>query len=257
MEFGLANDRSPYTWIGVISVGKKVEEASVAETEGFAKTGYQEIGKTHEGMVRKSERKEMHHSVGEMLIWAVHLVSSMRGIGYAFGPPEYTLDVERPRLAPGRFLRGALWRIGVASVLSTGMLLVVVARQSLRVAILQYIIPLSSTSPVLHFISNVASYFAVGFGLWANMNIGAEVVSIVSLTIIQSLRFLLPPTSRLRPHPFNSLDYPALFVSPYWPDRGVAMFWRKNWHSLFRRTFTGSLITISNGLRGRLMILTR
>lgn len=155
MEFGLAIDRSPYTWIGVISAGKKVEQATAPEREGFANTGYEEIGKTHEKLVVKQERKEMHHSVGEMIFWSINLLSSMRGIGFAFGPPEYTLDVSRPRQRPGRFLLGAGRRILVAHFISTTMLLVVVARQSLRNSILQSFIPL----PVvwLHHIANIAS----------------------------------------------------------------------------------------------------
>ena len=98
----------------------------------------------------------MHHSIGEMIFWSINLLSSMRGIGFAFGPPEYTLDVSRPRQRPIRFLAGALRRIAVAHFISTTMLLVVVARQSLRIAFLQAFLPL----PVawLHLLANVASY---------------------------------------------------------------------------------------------------
>lgn len=117
IEWGTARDRSPYVWIGfnneigpdevekveakagdatetnaelVGEVGKPQAETGSTNADGSTKVFQEDIVNSHnpasQEVEKAAETEEKKDSAVAIFVGALHLLASMRGIGYAFGP---------------------------------------------------------------------------------------------------------------------------------------------------------------------------
>lgn len=248
LTWGLARDRSHYAWLGFLDekkmegMGKEESNVGAKATRrrGKAKNGFMQVADAQAGAAsaaaQEAEVKTIvagrYDSPYQIAMSTIHLLTSMRGVGYAFGPPVHALKYSAPaRKTNPQFFKAALSGLIVAHVASTLCLIVIVTPQEQRVAILQSFVPRFIPASALENFCLFASYIAVGLSLHANMNIGFESTSLVALVLNLTLRAVAP--THYRPERFNSLEYPTLFDRPYWPSEGVGSFWRSRWHGLF------------------------
>jgi hypothetical protein len=161
---------------------------------------------------------------------ALHLFASMRGIGYAFGPPIRSLAPSPPRdhLA---FLRCAVYRSIKAHLISISCFLIIIHRQTLVPTLLhQYLLPFLSLAQVQP-LANVLAYLSVGLSLQSDMQVGSDNQSIICLLLSH-----LPLPAAIRPT-FDSREWAPMFDRPFQPE-SVTVFWSQQWHPLFRKPFT-------------------
>ncbi|KAM0748048.1 hypothetical protein T439DRAFT_328032 [Meredithblackwellia eburnea MCA 4105] len=266
LEWGLAVDRTPYQWIGFEGLGedgrpKGVER--VAETaegsedvkakgskddttsvvsgsihpDGTRKLAEDDVGEHGDAAVVKavsSHTAAVKDSPLQVFLSSLHLLTAMRGIGYAFGPPSHSLGPTPPR-APLAFFRSAMLDLIKAHIISTLSLIIIINRQTtlphlLHNSLLPFL-PVESLQPL----ANTVAYFFVGISLWAQMVIGHAGASLAFFVSTSLLRTILP--NSLRPPPFDSREWPPLFNSPAVP-RSITVFWSSQWHALFRKPFT-------------------
>lgn len=188
---------------------------------------------THEHDVKRIRFSASHSHPLDILLDSLHLLSSMRYIGYAAGPPVNHL-APRPPQDKRRFAKGALYRFARSHVISTICLLFIIHRDTLVPSYLAQYLPHKTALPVAH----ALSYFAVGVSLHAQMCIGFEGASLFFLVLS-----LVPWPKRLRPSfAFDAREWTPLFWRP-WDITSVSEFWAMRWHSLFRRPFLATGFT--------------
>lgn len=148
---------------------------------------------------------------------ALHLLTAMRGIGYAFGPPPKSLAPSPPK-ARGEFFRRAAARFVRSHIIATIGVWVIIERHRLVPQFLQaYLLPFVTVVQVQP-LANVLAYLAVGVSLHAQMLVGFEGAAIVFLAIDY-----LPLPEAIKPT-FDSREWPDLFHRPFEPET-VTIFW--------------------------------
>ncbi|GAA5921144.1 hypothetical protein JCM1841_002437 [Sporobolomyces salmonicolor] len=190
---------------------------------------------------------------------AFHLMCSMRGAGYAWGPPprsrghsSHSHDRQHDRGPPpsptrSQFLRKQAVSFAHAHVLSTLCLAYQVAhRDGLVVPFLLSILPFSSSSPLVAYaaekMANSLAYLTVGVSLYAQMLVGFAGVAIGTTIVSKAVNSVLDSMSAktVWRWNFDPREWPPLFDRPFekMGEGGVAGFWGKRWHALFRGPFT-------------------
>ncbi|GAA6004478.1 wax synthase family protein [Rhodotorula paludigena] len=183
---------------------------------------------------------------------AFHLLTSLRGIGYTWGPPLRSLAPPSPTHAA--FVRRAAYMFVYSHVVSTLCLaLQVLDRDGLLAPFLARqlsLLPVSAPAAVAEFISSTTSRLCIGVSLYAQMNIGFEGACLAFFlchhatnALLSRLANALPPNWAKRVSwrsTFDLREYPPLFDRPFaaMGDGGLASFWGKRWHALFRGPFT-------------------
>ncbi|GAA5914721.1 hypothetical protein JCM5296_001961 [Sporobolomyces johnsonii] len=190
---------------------------------------------------------------------ALHLMCSMRGAGYAWGPPPRSRrhssqahDRQReydPPSPPTRaqFLRTHAISFVQSHVLSTLCLAYQVAhRDGLVVPFLLRTFPFPSSSPSVAYAAektaNSLAYLTVGVSLYAQMLVGFAGVAIgtaIASKVVNSALDSMSTKTAWR-WTFDTREWPPLFDRPFakMGEGGVAGFWGKRWHALFRGPFT-------------------
>lgn len=209
--------------------GDDADVDPTTRTNGTTKLYEADIGtKGAPALVKSSQQSYIAaHPSSPLSIFidSVHLLTSLRGFGYAFGPSSHH---RHPRKHPSHFLRSALLSLAISHLISTTCLALIIHRHSAVPTLLSHLpLPLSTIQPT----ANVISYIAVGVSLHAQMEIGFALASIAFVVGTAFLRALLPP--QFRPAPFDSREFPPLFDTPFKP-KSVTKFWSAQWHALFR-----------------------
>lgn len=202
---------------------------STTRTNGTTKLYEPDIGTRGAPALVKSSQKSYaaSHPSSPLTIFlnSFHLLTSLRGFGYAFGPPSHH---RHPRKHSLHFLRSALASLAISHLISITCLALIIHRHSAVPSLLSHLsLPLRALQPT----ANVLSYLAVGVSLHAQMETGFAMASIAFVVGTAILRALLPPA--FRPAPFDSREFPPLFDTPYKP-KSVTKFWSAQWHALFR-----------------------
>ncbi|GAA5820407.1 hypothetical protein JCM3770_002432 [Rhodotorula araucariae] len=171
---------------------------------------------------------------------AAHLLSSLRGIGYTWGPPLRSLA--RPSTSERAFVRRAVGAFVLAHAVSTACLaLQVLDRDGELAPLLLQLAPVLSP-PAARFISVTLARLGVGASLHAQMNIGAEGASLVfyALHRLTNAVLALGGSKVTWRTDFDLREYPPLFDKPFeaMGEGGLAGFWGQRWHALFRDVFT-------------------
>ncbi|KAK4052643.1 hypothetical protein OIO90_004271 [Microbotryomycetes sp. JL221] len=157
---------------------------------------------------------------------ALHLVTTFRGVGYAFGPKPQALPPVYHASNLERFLLRSFKRLVRSHVISNLCTIIMVHRNDLVPQLIQNHTLVSHE--LAQSLSNILSYLSVGISLHAQMLIGFEGCKL----FLASLSFILPKIFT-----FDTREWPDLFWMPFLPNN-VTEFWSKHWHHLFRDPFT-------------------
>lgn len=196
-----------------------------------------------------------------ILLSALHLLTSMRGIGYVFGPPMKHLPT--PPRSEQQFATGAIVTFFSASAISTACVaLQVLDRDGQLPDFLATVIPCLPPSAAVFF-SALTSRICIGLSLWVQMKIGFSGLAVgywllhhLTNYALDTVPFFKHVTWRSK---FDTREYPPLFNRPFsgMGDGGCSRFWSAKWHFLFRAVFTGTLYNPSSKLAKKLGIPKR
>lgn len=213
VEWGLAKDLTPYTWIGLDGHHGK-QKRDILE--------------------RLREQHKEKDDLGAILRWTISLLLSMRGIGWSMGPPQSAIAAHSPRSKSG-FLAHTLVSILWSHFVVVLCAICVISPLSSRITFLSTLFP-SLDTPLLEIFAAALAAAGLGTATFAGLTLGYHLQSILFLvltTLLRSTRFL--PES-LAPLPFDPRAYPPLLNRP-WHPKSVTHFWSKQWHSFFSRPF--------------------
>jgi hypothetical protein len=177
----------------------------------------------------------------QVLADATHLLTSLRGIGYAWGPPLKALPA--PEHSHGVFLRKAAKEFVTAHTISTlALAFQVLHRDDLLAPFLSSNIPYLSPK-LAHSFSSLLARILVGLSLHAQMLIGFAGANIVFLLLAYLTNYIVSRFPERwgwtwRAH-YDVREYPPLFNKPFerLGEGGVTAFWGKRWHALFRSSY--------------------
>ncbi|GAA5937155.1 hypothetical protein JCM3775_001566 [Rhodotorula graminis] len=191
---------------------------------------------------RDAQSAAQQHDPLRTLVDATHLVSSLRGVGYLWGPPLRSLA--RPAPSHAAFVRRALAQFVLAHAVSTACVaLQVLDRDGELAPVLARAVPLLSPGAA-QLVSATIARLGIGASLHAQMNIGAEGVSLGLYAAHRALNAVLDRVGGGKAvkwrSTFDVREYPPLFDRPFaaMGEGGLAGFWGHRWHALFRDVFT-------------------
>ncbi|KAL8276653.1 hypothetical protein RQP46_010921 [Phenoliferia psychrophenolica] len=254
LEWGLAVDRKPYQWIGFDGLGKESdewkEEDSTKKKEGAEESliprnpdgtpklledDIGEHGRPAVVTAAHSVRAGQRDGPWRIFLSSLHLLTAMRGIGYAFGPPAHSLAPPPPR-EPRLFLKYTLSTLLQAHVLNTACVLLMINRDTTLPHFLHtYLLPFLPLK-LLTNISHIIAYMFVPISLHFQIVIGLSAISLLFFAFNNLFRTILPTS--LQPARFDAREWPPLFNRAFAP-RSVTHFWGGGqWHHLFRKPFT-------------------
>ncbi|ORY89423.1 hypothetical protein BCR35DRAFT_300604 [Leucosporidium creatinivorum] len=218
LEWGTAADLTPYTWVGFV------------ETEEGKAVGPKESKEDLEAIRRNQAEKD---GPLDIISWTILLLGSMRGNGWAFGPPPRSLAPHPPRQLLA-FLRSTLFEITWSHLSLVSCAVVLLARQPSRMVFFSTLFP-SLPDSTLRILSEAVATMALGTGAFAGLTLGMQIAILVVFVPTELLRLLPLPTA-LKPNPFDARQYPPLFLRP-WAPENVSHFWSQQWHSFFSLPF--------------------
>lgn len=190
----------------------------------------------------------------QILSDSIHLLTSMRGLGYAFGPSSETLAPSPTKGDYLGFFKQAIQEVIKSHILSTICLIVTIEQYNLVPFLLhKYLLPfLTPDGSIIQQLSNVLSYTAVGTSLYAQMNLGFQGFSLLYLFSHLLLRLL--PFSFFHPKEFETREWTPLFNSPFGFDKlSVTTFWSSKWHGMFRQAFLAAGFNPTVGILKRVI----
>ncbi|GAA5965127.1 hypothetical protein JCM21900_003658 [Sporobolomyces salmonicolor] len=241
LEWGLAEDLLPYTWVGFDEPGEASENGEAKNGRAAAKgTGPDKKDVKKEAKKRRIQRKREHletlrrqqdtDSPWQIVKSTLHLLYSMRGNGYVFG----TTSTDPFPLEPRPFLRRLLLEIAWSHPLLVFCAALLLEPTTSRDA---YAYALFPSFPVeyAHLVGEGVTGLSMGIAVFAALTLGYSVATLLVFSANHLLR-RLPIPSALKPPPFDAREYPPLFNFAEIPS-SVAVFWSKQWHSFFSRPF--------------------
>ncbi|GAA6030953.1 hypothetical protein JCM8097_008954 [Rhodosporidiobolus ruineniae] len=188
-------------------------------------------------------RTEQRHHPLRVLADAAHLLTAMRGVGYAWGPPLRSLA--KPAPSHGAFLQRAAGEFALAHAVGTGGLALQVLHRDGQLAPLFLRVVPFLPAAVAEEAAGLTARLLVGVTLYYQMLIGFSGANVLFLLLAHLTNSVL---DRLLPARwgwtwravFDTREYPPLFDAPFerMGEGGVSGFWGKRWHALFRSSFT-------------------
>ncbi|GAA5939926.1 hypothetical protein JCM10213_004878 [Rhodosporidiobolus nylandii] len=258
LEWGLARDLTPYTWVGheeqvrekevkngFASAGSSADESANGSANGSAGDGKAEkqLSKEQQKRRRAEEKKAEHSRLlslraqqarteGPMMILrsTLHLLIAMRGQGYAFCG---TSTLPFPR-SPRAFFRRLSLEIAWSHPLLTACAALLLEPATSRDAWLAAHIPAAVSRSQTHLLGEAITGLSMGVAVFAALTLGYSLATMLVFLPNVVGRAVLP--ARLRPPPFDARSYPPLFNFARRPS-SVSRFWSKQWHSFFSRPF--------------------
>lgn len=94
-------------------------------------------------------------------------------------------------------------------------------------ALSRFLPSLSPSKSTLYIAGEALGTAGTGIGAFAGLTLGFSIASLLSFTILNGSRVLLPAS--ISPKPFDARHYPPLFQAP-WRIESVAKFWAQSWH---------------------------
>lgn len=232
-RYGCAKDLTPYTWVGFAEdalASVKEEDRKVEELSGIKrKVQRAKVSRRRATELRK--RAAEQDTPFEIIVSTIHLLLSMRGIGYLASPPPHALSPPLPR-QPLAFLARILIEIAWSHALLTVCCITLVTPPATRLAFLaSYLPPLSDLH--LYYISETLTGLSLGAAAYTGLTSGFWTL-VLPAFLLQTACQVLP--SAIRPPAWDSRQYPPLFQAP-WAPSSVAGFWSVRWHAFFSRPF--------------------
>lgn len=200
-----------------------------------------------------------------ILLSALHLLSSMRGVGYVFGPPMRHLP--GPPTSERQLVQTAIVSFVGASLISTACIaLQTLDRDGLLAPYFVVAVPFLPPSGAT-FLSALTARISVGLSLWVQMKIGFSGLTLGFWLLHHLTNRTLDWLERHGPaqwhlswrSTFDPREFPPLFNAPFsgMGEGGCTRFWSAKWHFLFRAVFTGTLYSPATWVARRLGIPKR
>ncbi|BGP19525.1 hypothetical protein JCM10213v2_007620 [Rhodosporidiobolus nylandii] len=175
---------------------------------------------------------------------STHLLTSMRGVGYAWGPPLRSLPDSAPSHA--EFAKRAFVSFLKAHVVATLCLaLEVYHRDALLTPALSSLLPSLFPSASSAFeTADLLARLSIGICMFMQMLVGFEGINMLFLVLSYTTNAALDAMPKSWGWTwravFDTREYPPLFDEPFGKmgEGGVSSFWGKRWHALFRSSFT-------------------
>ncbi|GAA6064264.1 hypothetical protein JCM10212_002591 [Sporobolomyces blumeae] len=247
IEWGLAEDLTPYAWVGFDGQGRKEDgkpdhggaanavakngSASSDDANETRKAQHQkhvELRKVYLRGVRK--RQAAQDSTWDVVKSTLHLLYSMRGNGYEFGTTTTRPFAREPKPFLRRLMLEMAWSHPLLVLCSATLL----EPPQSRDAYISSVLP-TMTAERAHLVGEIATGAALGTAVFAALTLGFSLATLGVFLPNVVLRNLPLPDS-VKPPPFDSREYPPLFDLSR-PPSSVAVFWSKQWHSFFSRPF--------------------
>lgn len=233
LEWGLAKDLTPYTWIGFeeeLVQRKEERKDGGAEGETHGKHYWHRMRDAKHLYALRSQAAANDGPIA-ILSSTFHLLTAMRGVGWAFGPSPRSRSRPLPR-APLPFLLRLLFELLWSHVVLVLACITLTSSSPTRTAFISSHLPsLSPSSTSL--LSETLAGLSLGITAYAGLTAGYW-TAVLPAFLLTTLARLLP--SGIRPPPFDSRQYPPLFMAPWCPT-SVSHFWRSSWHAFFTRPF--------------------
>lgn len=224
IEFGLARNLVPYTWVG-FDLDHHPKKRERKEGAGKAQTRYERAL-----LLRKDVARDATPT--RVILHTMHLLTSMRGIGYAFGSPPSPSSVVPSRPSQLSFLLSLLLQLTTAHVV------LVLCALILSTPPYELHALLSDHAPFLP--PSVVARLLVGIALGTSAYTGLTVFyfsSILPLYLLTNFIISLPFLHHsYKPLEFDGREYTSIIIQP-WSAESVGEFWREKWHSFFTRSF--------------------
>lgn len=231
LEWGLAQDLLPYTWVGFAGTTTDNGKDPSAKTPADRREA-----KKRRRAYLASLRAKQAQSDGPLAVLraTLHLLISMRGQGYDF----CGTTTEPFALSQGAFLRRLVGEIAWAHPLLTACAAVLLEPPTSRDALLYAAWP---ALPVrhAHYLGEAMTGLAMGVAVFAALTLGYSLATLGACLGTLFLRHVVPFSplpSAVLPPPFDPREYPPLFNLRRRP-QSVALFWSHQWHSFFARPF--------------------
>lgn len=231
VEWGLAGNLLPYTWIGFDepSYGEKSHRSASRDERHTVRQEHRDR------LVELRARQAAEEGPVQIVRSTVHLMFSMRGAGYQFG----AIATEPYSDRRGPYLRRLLLDIALAHPLLVVCAMTLLEPPSNRDATLAALLPaaLGLTPQQVTRIGNCVTGLAMGTAVFAALTLGYSCAALVALTATAISRSLPFVPEALRLPPFDPREYPPLFRLDRMPD-SVAVWWSQTWHAFFAREQT-------------------
>ncbi|GAA5896084.1 hypothetical protein JCM8208_007521 [Rhodotorula glutinis] len=233
LEWGLAADLSPYTFVGFdTATGTTDNGHDKRATTREDRLEARHLRRAHLAAVRAKRAAE--DGPIDILRATVHLLVSMRGQGYEFCGTT---------TAPFPLDHAAFFRRVVAEIAWAHPLLVLCSAALLepptsRDAALYAVLPSALGVPLerVHALGEGLTGLAMGVAVFAALTLGYSVSTLGAFLGTLALRHAPFLPEALCPPPWDAREYPPLFNLAERP-HSVAKFWSHQWHSFFSRPF--------------------
>lgn len=226
VEWGLASNLLPYTWIGF-------EEPSLEDQLRGAKSKEEKHRlrqQHHQRLIELRRRQAATEGPVQILRSTLHLTLSMRGAGYQFGA-----IATKPYSTDRRiYLRRVLRDIALTHPLLTVCAMTLLEPASTRDAFFARHLPTSFSAEQATQIGGAVTGLAMGTAVFAALTLGYSCASLLTLIGTAISRCVPFVPDMLRLPEFDPREYPPLFKLDRVPD-SVAEWWSKTWHAFFAR----------------------
>ncbi|KAK4699955.1 hypothetical protein P7C70_g6300, partial [Phenoliferia sp. Uapishka_3] len=223
IEWGVIRDGRDFEWVGY--GGDRAKRDKVGDGGG-PRWG-------EKSTTTSSKEKATSKSFLATLFDAIHLLTSMRLTGYR---SSVVRSSSQTRLPLRRFLLSTLFTLLWSHTILISSTLLLSSPPSTRSSFLHNLFP-ALQPPHLHFITESTSYLAFALTAYSSILLISTLFTILSLSIHQILLLpSLPLPNDARPGAFDSRAYHPMFDLPFWP-RNVKVYWSRQWHRLFNRSF--------------------
>ncbi|KAM0791374.1 hypothetical protein ACM66B_005839 [Microbotryomycetes sp. NB124-2] len=216
LEFGLAQDLTAYTWVGFGDTNKDGKATKPEKTKAELEA------------IRRKQRD--HDSLSQILTWSISLLFSMRGIGWAFGPPARSLAPHGPKNSRTLIEQLVIAIVKRQAIFST-MSAILLTPEPERA---RRLVALGATAQHAAVGSKAIGTLAFGTAACCALEMGFSIATLLACVGTNVLRTILPVD--LQPAPFDIRAYPPIFQEPWHPE-SVSTFWSSQWHSFFSRSF--------------------
>ncbi|KAA1103246.1 hypothetical protein PGT21_010990 [Puccinia graminis f. sp. tritici] len=212
-------------------------DSQVTPTEVVQKRRVSKMPAKKKNKVTSLKSKESAPSIGELARFSIWMTSSPRSLGYVWGPPASVL-LPAPKRTMAKFLLRLLGRLvlnQLALIAFCSIALPTAAHPEKIYGWVSQYVDLPDTWPVRFFCEKVFMLPWGTVGMHAFDLVGCIFI-IWELLWITGARAVLPSTSKWRPEPFDTTEYPDLFSRAVLRT-SLTEFWSKGWQSTFRRDF--------------------
>ncbi|KAK4054465.1 hypothetical protein OIV83_000959 [Microbotryomycetes sp. JL201] len=215
IEWGLAQDLTPYTWVGYVETKEgKAVSLNKSRTELEA--------------IRRKQRD--HDSLPDIVLWSISLLFSMRGIGWAFGPPARSLAPHGPSNSQ-KLIKQLLLAILKRQIIFASMSAILLTPEQERA---RHLVAFGLAPGHAAFGSRAVGTLAFGTSACCALEMGFSIATLLVCLSTKAMRAILP--AGLKPPPFDIRAFPPIFQRPWHPE-SVSTFWASQWHSFFSASF--------------------